>query len=135
MTCVLPPNGWIPWFSKTEGNTYATVLHHPFLFKGRPTHVQEVARRILAPLPGRLHQVKSRLDLLASSHLWCRLRTTQDIPSTHHKLLSLALHFLPFASRFPLPHFTLVVLFAFFFRLFSLAFCVLVLCAICCLHA
>ena len=28
--------------------------------------------------------------------------------------LSPALHYLPFASRFPLPHFTLVVLFAFF---------------------
>ena len=27
----------------TEGNTYATVLHHPFLFKGKPTHAQEVA--------------------------------------------------------------------------------------------
>ena len=26
--------GLIPWFSKTEGNTYATVLHHPFLFEG-----------------------------------------------------------------------------------------------------
>ena len=37
---------------------------------------------------------------------------SQDIPSTHHKLLSLALHYLPFASRFPLPHFTLAVLFA-----------------------
>ena len=23
--------------SKTEGNTYATLLHHPFLFKGKPT--------------------------------------------------------------------------------------------------
>ena len=22
----------MPWFSKTEGNTYATLLHHPFLF-------------------------------------------------------------------------------------------------------
>src|SRR3989337_3932431 len=22
---------------KTEGNTYATLLHHPFLFKGKPT--------------------------------------------------------------------------------------------------
>ena len=31
---------------KTEGNTYATLLHHPFLFKGKPTHAQEVARRI-----------------------------------------------------------------------------------------
>ena len=28
-----PPTGLIPWFSKTEGNTYATLLHHPFLFK------------------------------------------------------------------------------------------------------
>mgnify|MGYP005815464131 CR=1 FL=1 len=32
-----PPTGLIPWFSKTEGNTYATLLHHPFLFKGKPT--------------------------------------------------------------------------------------------------
>ena len=28
---------------KSEGNTYATLLHHPFLFKGKPTHAQEVA--------------------------------------------------------------------------------------------
>ena len=34
-----PPTGLIPWFSKTEGNTYATLLHHPFLFKGKPTQV------------------------------------------------------------------------------------------------
>ena len=27
-----PPTGLIPWFSKTEGNTYASLLHHPFLF-------------------------------------------------------------------------------------------------------
>ena len=31
-----PPTGLIPCFSKTEGNTYATLLHHPFLFKGKP---------------------------------------------------------------------------------------------------
>ena len=49
----------------------------------------------------------------------CRggLRSSQDIPSTHHKRISLALHYLPFASRFPLPHFTLAVLFALSFRL------------------
>ena len=41
-----PPTGLIPLFSKTEGNTYATLLHRPFLFKGKPTHAQEVARRI-----------------------------------------------------------------------------------------
>ena len=29
---------WIdPLVLKTEGNTYATLLHHPFLFKGKPT--------------------------------------------------------------------------------------------------
>ena len=57
-----------------------------------------------------------------------------NIPSTHHKLLSPALHYLPFASRFPLPHFTLPVLFAlsFSFASFSLAFCLLV-CWIACL--
>ena len=35
----------------------------------------------------------------------CRggLSSSQDIPSTHHKFISLALHYLPFASRFPLP--------------------------------
>ena len=32
-----PPTGLIPWFSKTEGNTYATLLHHPFLFGEIPT--------------------------------------------------------------------------------------------------
>ena len=47
-----PPTGLIPWFSKTEGNTYATLLHHPFLFKGKPTHAQEVARRISGAVGG-----------------------------------------------------------------------------------
>ena len=27
---------------KTEGNTYSTLLHHPFLFKENPTQAQEV---------------------------------------------------------------------------------------------
>ena len=35
VVCVWPPTGLIPWFSKTKGNTYATLLHHPFLFKGK----------------------------------------------------------------------------------------------------
>ena len=42
----------IPWFSKTEGNTYATLLRHPFLFKGKPTHAQEVGRRISGAVVG-----------------------------------------------------------------------------------
>ena len=35
MICALSPTGLRPWFSKTKGNTYATLLHHPFLFKGK----------------------------------------------------------------------------------------------------
>ena len=38
------PTGLIPWFSKTEGNTYATLLHHPFLFKGKPTQCSRGSR-------------------------------------------------------------------------------------------
>ena len=37
VTRVWSPTGLITWFSKTEGNTYAALLHHPFLFKGKPT--------------------------------------------------------------------------------------------------
>ena len=60
----------------------------------------------------------------------CRggLRSSQDIPSTHHKLLSLALHYLTFASRFPLPHFTFAILFAFFFVCLFLARSIVWLC-------
>ena len=59
----------------------------------------------------------------------CRggLRSSQDIPSTHHKLVSLALHYLPFAYRFPLPHFTLAVLFALSFPISSSLFAFLFL--------
>ena len=56
---------------KTEGNTYATLLHHPFLFKGKPTWCSRGSKK----------------------DFWrrCRggLRTSQDIPSTHHKLYPL----------------------------------------------
>ena len=34
---------WYLGFSKTKGNTCTTLLHHPFLFKGKLTHAQEVA--------------------------------------------------------------------------------------------
>ena len=93
------------------------MLHHPFLFKGKPTHAQEVARRISGAVAGE------------STH---KSRHTK-YPS---QLVSFTLHYLPFSFRFPLPHFTLAVLFALFsfhplfsVRLFSLAFCVFVLCA------
>src|SRR4051812_7814399 len=61
---------------------------------------QEVARRISGAVAGEVY-------------------AKVTIPSTHHKPLSPALHYLPFASRFPLPHFTLVVLFALSFPLAS----------------
>ena len=55
-----PPTGLIPWFSKTEGNTYATLLHHPFLFKGKPTQAQDVARKISGAVAGEVFaQVKT----------------------------------------------------------------------------
>ena len=37
----------IPWFSKTEGKTYAALLHHPFLFKGKPTQCSRGSRGML----------------------------------------------------------------------------------------
>ena len=109
-----PPTGLIPWFSKTEGNTYATIDASPFPLQGKPKQAQDVARRISGAVAGD------------------GLRSSQDIPSTHHKLLSSALRYLPFAPRFPLPHFTLAILFSLSFPIFSslllLAFFCLLVC-------
>ena len=97
-----PPTGLIPWFSKTEGNTYATLLHHPFLFKGKTNACSRGSKK----------------------DFWCRfqggLRSCQDIPSTIENSSPSHLHHLPFAYRFPLPHFTLAVLFALSFPFASL---------------
>ena len=38
-----PPTGLIHWFSKTEGNTYATIAASPFPLQGKPTQAQDVA--------------------------------------------------------------------------------------------
>ena len=46
-----PPTGLIPWFSKTEGNTYATLLHHPLLFGEIQRSAQEVAAAAAATRP------------------------------------------------------------------------------------
>ena len=105
-----PPTGLIPWFSKTEGNTYATLLHHPFLFKEIQHSAQEVARRISGAVAGEIY-AKSRHNKYPS------------------QLLPFALHYLPFASRFPLPYFTLAVLFTLFFPFASFS---LSSCGICC---
>ena len=79
---MLCPTGLIPWFSKTEGNTYATLLHHPFLFKGKPTHAQEVARRISGTVA---REVYAKVN----------------IPSTHHN---------PYLSHYIIFHLPLVFL-------------------------
>ena len=63
---------------------------------------QEVARRISSTVAGEVY-------------------AKVNIPSTHHNPLSPALHYLPFASRFPLPHFTLAVLFALLLFVFPFA--------------
>ena len=53
----------IPWFSKTEGNSYATLLYHPFLFKGKPTQCSRGSKKdFWRRCQGDLHQVKSRFD-------------------------------------------------------------------------
>ena len=84
----------IPWFSKTEGNTYATIVASPFPLQGKPTQAQKVVRRISGVVAGEVFaQVK-----------------TYQVPITNSSPSHL--HYLPFASRFPLPHFTLAVLFA-----------------------
>ena len=75
----------------------------------KPTQAQEVARRISGAVAGEVapSQVKiwSPVNKPFQAPLPGRSKSSQDILSTHHKLLSLALHHLPFASRFPLPHF------------------------------
>ena len=66
-----PPTGLIPWFSKTEGNTYATIAASPSLVRGKPTQAQDVAwanwHRFspdLACLAGHSIQPPPRIDVL-----------------------------------------------------------------------
>ena len=56
------PTGLIPWFSKTEGNTYTTLLHHPFLFKGKPTHCSRGSK--VEALQERIHTLKKKHKLV-----------------------------------------------------------------------
>ena len=96
-----PSTGLIPWFSKTEGNTYATIAASPFPLQGKPTQAQDVARMISCTVVGEVFaQVK-----------------TYQVPITNSSPSHL--HYLSFASRFPLPHFTLAVLFALSFPISS----------------
>ena len=100
-----PPTGLIPWFSKTKGNTYATLLHHPFLFRGKPTHAQEVGRRISGAVAGEIYaQVKTY-----------QVPITNSYPS-HYIICHLPLVFLSPTSplSFYLPSFFCSSLFACF---------------------
>ena len=62
----MPPTGLIPWFSKNEGNTYAALLHHPFLFKGKLTQCSRGSKKdFWRRCRGDLRQVKSSQDLVS----------------------------------------------------------------------
>ena len=89
-TCPWSPTGLIPWFSKTEGNTYATLLHHPLLFREIQRIAQEVARRISGAIAGEAY-AKSSQDLLShqraiSGAVAGEAYAKVNIPSTHHNL-------------------------------------------------
>ena len=119
------PTGLIPWFSKTEGNTYATLLHHPFLFKGKPMQFSRGSKKdFWRRCRGGLRQVKSRFALLTTSHFWRHCRgvyaqvKTYQVPITnsypsHYIICHLPLVFLSPTS--PLPFYSPSL----FVRLFS----------------
>ena len=128
-----PPTGLIPWFSKTEGNTYTNLLHHPLLFGEIQRSAQEVARRISGAVAGEAY-TKSSQDLTPDNEPFMAplpgsLRTSQDIPSTHHKLLSLASHYFHLPLVFlsptsPLPFYSPSLSRSPLFRLFLVCLCV-----------
>ena len=67
--CVLSPTGLIPWFSKAKGNTYSTLLHHPFLFKGKTNASSRGSRKnFWHRYRGDLHQAKTYQVPIINSH-------------------------------------------------------------------
>ena len=96
---------------KTDGNSYATLLHHPFLFKGKPTQAQEVARRISGVVAGRS---TSSQDLISqqlaisgavAGEIYAQVKTyevpiTNSYPS-HYIICHLPLVFLSPTSPLP----------------------------------
>ena len=99
-----PPTGLIPWFSKLREILTLHFAASPSPLRGKPTQAQDIARRISGAVAGEVFtQVK-----------------TYQVPITNSSPSHL--HYLPFASRFPLPHFTLAVLFALSFPIFSSLF-------------
>ena len=132
MTHAWSPIGLIPWFSKTKGNTYATLLHHPFLFKGKPTQCSRGSKRYFwRRCWGGC--TKSSQDLISHQQaIFGAVAGEIYHKSRHTKYPSQSLipriTLFAICPSFPLPHFTLAVLFAlsFPFASFSLAFCLLV---------
>ena len=91
----------IPWFSKTEGNTYATLLHHPFLFTGKPTQCSRGSKKdFRRRCRGVYAQVKTY-----------QVPITNSYPS-HYVICHLPLIFLSPTS--PLPFYSPSFPFAFF---------------------
>ena len=129
-----PSTGLIPWFSKTEGNTYATLLHHPFLFKGKPTHAQEVSKRISGTVAGEVY-TKSSQDLISrqlaisggvAEEIYAQIKTyqvpiTNSYPS-HYIICHLPLIFLSPTS--PLLFIRPLFFRSPLFRLFHVCLCV-----------
>ena len=109
-----PPTGLIPWFSKLREILTLHFAASPSPLRGKPTQAQDVARRISGAVAA---------EVFAQVKIY-QVPITNSSPSH--------LHYLPFASRFPLPHFTLAGLFALSFPIssslfacrFSLCLCV-----------
>ena len=98
------PTGLIPWFSKLREILTLHFAASPSPLRGKPTQAQDVARRISGAVAGEVFaQVKTYQVPITN-------------PSPSH------LHYLPFASHFPLPHFILAILFALSFPISSSLF-------------
>ena len=127
-----PPTGLIPWFSKLREILTLHFAASPSPLRGKPTQAQDVARRISGAVAGEA-STKSSQDLTSrqraisgavAGEVFAQVKTYQ-VPITNS--YPSHLHYLPFASRFPLPHFTLAVLFALSFP--SPLFCLLLVCS------
>ena len=59
----------------------ATLLHHPFLFKGKPTHAQEVARTDQVPNARQLRDLHT-FSSVTSLILLIQLRPRESFIST-----------------------------------------------------
>ena len=60
VACAFSPTGLIPWFTKDEGNTFSTLLHHPFIFKGKTNPSSRNSRKnFWRRCRGDLRQVKT----------------------------------------------------------------------------